>query len=311
MGSIAYITDKNMMEYHRLHGNSVINFWKPSIKSITDFKKGDMLFFLTKGTERGKKREKGILGYGHLRKQQNMGFTQMWNVYKTLSGYPDKESLKQAICKITKQEEVPELLSCMELENVIYFQYPIYLSEIGMKISNNIESFFYIDKEDIQNTGRLLHLASSIGTDMWVNSTVITKEKNMQEDAVLQILENLSRRIEPSFYSEYEESKIRHYIQKLQDANIQSIRNSKTEYWTKCDGKIMILLPCLLNFIDAESKMQYSIGHYQLFKVYINQSEYADQISIKLLFNQKIHSNWRLALSYLKIEYEERLVEED
>lgn len=131
MGSIAYITDKNMMEYHRLHGNSVINFWKPSIKSITDFKKGDMLFFLTKGTERGKKREKGILGYGHLRKQQNMGFTQMWNVYKTLSGYPDKESLKQAICKITKQEEVPELLSCMELENVIYFQYPIYLSEIG------------------------------------------------------------------------------------------------------------------------------------------------------------------------------------
>ena len=58
-------------------------------------------------------------------------------------------------------------------------------------------------------------------------------------------------------------------------------------------------------------QMQYSIGHYQLFKVYINQSEYADQISIKLLFNQKIHSNWRLALSYLKIEYEERLVEED
>ena len=52
MGSIAYITDKNMMEYHRLHGNSVINFWKPSIKSITDFKKGDMLFFLTKGTEK-------------------------------------------------------------------------------------------------------------------------------------------------------------------------------------------------------------------------------------------------------------------
>ena len=73
----------------------------------------------------------------------------------------------------------------------------------------------------------------------------------------------------------------------------------------------MILLPCLLNFIDYESKIQYSIGHYQLFKVYINQSEYADQISIKLLFNQKVHRNWSYALSYLKIEYEERLVEED
>ncbi len=311
MGSIAYITDKKMMEYHRLHGNSVINFWKPSIKSIIDFKKGDMLFFLTKGTERGRKREKGILGYGHLRKQQNMGFTQMWNVYKTLSGYPDKEALRQAICKITKQEEVPELLSCMELENVVYFQYPIYLSEIGMEISNNIESFFYIDKENIQNTGKLLRLAASIGTDVWVNSTVATKEKNMQEDAILQLLENLSRRIDTGFYSEYEESKIRHYIQTLQDPDIRTIRNSKTEYWTKRDGKIMILLPCLLNFIDYESKIQYSIGHYQLFKVYINQSEYADQISIKLLFNQKVHRNWSYALSYLKIEYEERLVEED
>ena len=36
----------------------------------------------------------------------------------------------------------------------------------------------------------------------------------MQEDAVLQILENLKQTYRDNFYSEYEEeSKIRHYIQ--------------------------------------------------------------------------------------------------
>lgn len=30
MASIAYITDKKMIEYHRLNGNHSINFWKPS-----------------------------------------------------------------------------------------------------------------------------------------------------------------------------------------------------------------------------------------------------------------------------------------
>ena len=52
MASIAYITDKKMIEYHRLNGNHSINFWKPSnTKKISDFHNGDLLFFLAKGTE--------------------------------------------------------------------------------------------------------------------------------------------------------------------------------------------------------------------------------------------------------------------
>jgi hypothetical protein len=65
MSSIAYITDKNMIEFHRLNGNSTINFWRPSIgKRFTDFHPGDLLFFLAKGTERGSTKEKGLIGYG-------------------------------------------------------------------------------------------------------------------------------------------------------------------------------------------------------------------------------------------------------
>ena len=44
MSSIAYITDHQMIEYHRLNGNRIINFWKPStMKKISDFNPGDFL----------------------------------------------------------------------------------------------------------------------------------------------------------------------------------------------------------------------------------------------------------------------------
>ena len=50
MASIAYITDKKMIEYHRLNGNHSINFWKPSnTKKISDFHNGDLLFFSGEG----------------------------------------------------------------------------------------------------------------------------------------------------------------------------------------------------------------------------------------------------------------------
>ena len=69
MASIAYVTDRNMIEYHRINGNRTINFWKPSSqKKMNDFKVGDYLFFLAKGTEKGITREKGIIGYGKLEK---------------------------------------------------------------------------------------------------------------------------------------------------------------------------------------------------------------------------------------------------
>ena len=69
MAAIAYITDKNMIDFHRLNGNHTINFWKPSTsKKISNLKQGDLLFFLAKGTERGKQKEKGLMGYGKFQK---------------------------------------------------------------------------------------------------------------------------------------------------------------------------------------------------------------------------------------------------
>lgn len=49
MGSIAYVADEEMIEYHRLCGNKEINFWRlSSQKNFTNFHSGDLLFFYTK-----------------------------------------------------------------------------------------------------------------------------------------------------------------------------------------------------------------------------------------------------------------------
>ena len=100
MASIAYITDRNMIEFHRLNGNRTMNFWRPSnSKKFTDFKPGDLLFFLAKGSERGRHREKGIAGYGRFQKAHTLSFRQMWNVYGTENGYAREEELYDAIVK--------------------------------------------------------------------------------------------------------------------------------------------------------------------------------------------------------------------
>ena len=63
MSSIAYITNHEMIEYHRSHGSSEIVFWRFSgQRKFQNFNHGDYLFFLTKGTEKGKQKEKGAGG---------------------------------------------------------------------------------------------------------------------------------------------------------------------------------------------------------------------------------------------------------
>ena len=103
MSSIAYVTDRQMIEFHRLNGNAGINFWRPSIgKRFTDFHSGDLLFFLAKGTELKHSKEKGIIGYGRFTESEQLSFRQMWGRYSTLNGYATESGLKDAILRVAK-----------------------------------------------------------------------------------------------------------------------------------------------------------------------------------------------------------------
>ena len=108
MASIVYVTDKNMIEFHRLNGNQSLNFWRPmSQKKIRNFHPGDMIFFLTKTINGQKGNEKGIVGYGKYVKNRTMSFDQMWRQYQQENGYSTKAELSEAICNLTSDGELP------------------------------------------------------------------------------------------------------------------------------------------------------------------------------------------------------------
>jgi hypothetical protein len=167
MASIVYVSDKDMLEFHRLNGNREINFWRISTKRFTGFKPGDLLFFLSKRPEDLKNKEKGIIGYGCLVETKSMSCSQMWNTYGEKNGFATKKELTDAIIRIAKDNRIPKKINCLLLKDVQFFQGPVFLSELGMKVASNLESFSYIDTEENRLTLAVLNKARTIGIDTW------------------------------------------------------------------------------------------------------------------------------------------------
>lgn len=193
MSSIAYITDAKMIEFHRLNGNDAMNFWRPSAsKRFSDFNSGDLLFFLAKGTERPKSKEKGIIGYGRYAYSESLSCRQMWSRHEVLNGFKSEEELKEGILKLAKSDKLPSRMSCLFLKDVVFFQSPVYLSQLGMKISNNIESFIYLDKEDPEMTKKILLEANEVGIDFWTSAVSKTNPSGtvFDDDLVWHLLKS-------------------------------------------------------------------------------------------------------------------------
>jgi len=157
-----------MIEYHRINGNQTMNFWRlSSQRKFTHFYRGDYLFFLAKGSEHKITREKGIVGYGKLDYSKTMTLTQMWKEYEQLNGFGTKEEFKDAVLKISKSKTIPKSMHSLFLKDVIFFKYPLYLSEIGIQVSSNLESYFYLDRQGVSATVKILKKAEEIGIDTW------------------------------------------------------------------------------------------------------------------------------------------------
>ena len=56
-----------------------------------------------------------------------------------------KKEFKEAILKVTKDHKLPSKISSIHLEEVTFFGSPVYLSDCGLKISNRMESYTYLD----------------------------------------------------------------------------------------------------------------------------------------------------------------------
>ena len=178
MSAIAYITDSKMLELHRLNNHKTVNFWRLSTNvNFSDFGVGDLVFFLSKDKEHRKRNEKGIVGFGRVKEINVASIKTMWDKYGLLNGYQNIDEFKESIIRVSKDKKLPKKISGFLLENVTFFQ-PIYLSECGIRISNNIESYIYLKPaETVTKLLRLAKESKDLWSDLNDNSEAIEKEE--------------------------------------------------------------------------------------------------------------------------------------
>lgn len=151
-----------------MNNHKTMNFWRVSTNiNFSDFGTGDLVFFLSKNKEHRNKNEKGIVGFGRLVNMSVGSVKTMWNKYGIYNGYTSLNEFKEAIIKVSKDRKLPKKISSFYLENVTFFQ-PAYLSECGIIISSNIESYIYLKEEEV--VMKLLRLARK-SDDLWASLT--------------------------------------------------------------------------------------------------------------------------------------------
>lgn len=236
MASIAYISDPNLLEYHRLNQDHEMNFWRLSLNmNFSDFKDGDLLFFLSKDKEYQRHKEKGIMGYGRCTNFHSSSITTMWKRYGSKNGYATLKNFKEAIMKVTKDHSLPKKISSIYLEDVVFFSSPIYLSECGKKISKATESYIYIESA---TTIKILEKAKDV-LDVWSGSEdIATLEKEAIRHSLFTIHDKIA--------IEYPNStKAKKEIARLMsdDPGYKHIRKDKTTAYKIDKNDLYIAIP--------------------------------------------------------------------
>ncbi|MBQ2510011.1 MAG: hypothetical protein II529_04220 [Erysipelotrichaceae bacterium] len=258
MSAIAYITDSKMLELHRLNNHRTINFWRLSNNTnFSDFGPGDLVFFLSKDKEHRKGREKGIVGFGRMTHVSLASIKTMWDKYGIANGYNTLEEFKEAILKVSKDKKLPKKISGFYLENVTFFQ-PVYLSECGMKISSNVESYIYLKPEDV--VLRLLDLGEG-SSDLW--SDLTGNLRSIAEERKLFALFAARREIGDIEETEKRKKKakkaLKEYIQEHPEYGF--IQNSPDELYHMSGNELRIVF-----YRDKESDLKKLIGQARLYR---------------------------------------------
>lgn len=163
MSNIAYVSDETMLEYHRLCRNKEILFWRLSSKHrFTDFQVHDLLFFYTNSPFF---KQKVIVGYGRFQGYARLSLNQMWVEYGQKTGFDSKQRLISALH--SKVEKIPSQMACLKLDHVVFFGHPIDLDSLGFMVSQHLESYCYLDKEDTRFSLKILEKAKEYGIDFW------------------------------------------------------------------------------------------------------------------------------------------------
>ena len=281
MSSIAYITDNKMLEHHRLNNHNAMNFWRVTANvNFSDFGSDDLVFFLSKDKEQMNNKEKGIVGFGRVKQIHIETIKKMWEMYGDLNGYKTIEEFKDAIISVSKDKKLPRKISSFYLENVMFFQ-PIYLSECGMEISRNVESYVYLKPEEL--VIKLLELAKE-NKDIWSN----VDDKLIEEETNLYSIFLSHKIIGDINYEEKLKKKINKNLKKYLQENpkYKFIKNSNTELYKLNNNELEIVY-----YHDKDIDDRLLIGQATIFK---------NELSI---LNPKINITFKTTDRTAKTEY--------
>lgn len=249
-----------MLELHRLNANKAMNFWRLSNKlSFSDFAPGDLLFFLSKDRRDMKNKEKGIVGFGRVVSMQQLSLNYMWRKYRQLNGYNSFKEFREAIARCNKNQELPALLSSFYLEDVTFFQVPIYLSECGIDVSNRLESYLYLKDERV--VMKLLdHAAKAL--DIWSSDeSVLARIENLR---LVIGINYVQRQIGDPHYEKRLRNRADRHLRKME--GWQRFKNSATDIYRLENGQLHIMM-----YIDKQIDIRMLLGQAQLYRRYAAQ----------------------------------------
>jgi hypothetical protein len=271
MSSIAYVTDEKMIEYHRLCGAREMNFWRlSSKKDFTDFRKGDLLFFYARAPHT---RRKGFVGYAHYVSTRKLSLHQMWKKYRTLNGYDSEQLLSEAIHRAAKDRPVPEQMNCLYLNDAVFFNVPVDPREVGISISENLESYMYLDQEDAQTTVRILHKAEENGIDLWSASQSFEPENVFRSDEIRHQLTLIHGSIGACGWNARERSRaVKLARDAAESSDWEYIRGSHTDLVRMNRDELEIALPFAAQAKDRSVRVQEYLGRVFLYRQMLKDS---------------------------------------
>jgi hypothetical protein len=286
MSSIAYVTDEEMLEYHRLCRNRTIIFWRlASRRKIADFRKGDLLFFFAKPNH---SRKKAFIGYAHYDSTKRLSLKQLWEKYGEATGYATQQRLHDAIDKAAKGE-IPSVMRCLYLTDVVFFLSPIYPEEVGLSLQNNLESYTYLDRNDPRITVNILQKAAEHGIDLWSADASRTPDEIFHNDETRHQLAVIHNDMGKESGSEAERRRAHRLAeQKITEDDWEMIRGSQTDCLKMNENQITIAIPLVVQANDKDARIREVFGKMNLYRLNAKRIHVDRQIVFEIMSDKAV-----------------------
>lgn len=150
MGYIA-ITNREWFNYLKeTNKKDNVNFWRKNTNDFKVISKGDKFFFLVKN-KIGNKDERKVLGYGIFREYVKLTIDEAWNKYGDGNGCKSKQDFINIMSTIYMENLSEAFIGCIILDDIIFFEHEVLLSEVGIEFQKSIVSGKGISKKEDLN----------------------------------------------------------------------------------------------------------------------------------------------------------------